>query len=217
MCLKIPYEHIIVDGGSTDDTLEIVKSYSNIKLIKQKERTGMYGAIHLGFSEAKYDYICWINCDDYIIPESYESFIKLTFDDDCSFASSNGFLYFQEKDSYQLVKSTRFLKLFLKKGMFPFSQPSVVFKRLLYFSIGGLDYDNFKICGDLDLFHRMASFPLSRFKYYNLNTTVFLKYGYSLGDLNSEKGFHEIESKGIISKFFLFYKILLKLFRISNI
>ena len=49
--LKLPYEHIIVDGGSTDNTINIVKKYSYIKLINQETNNGMYDAIRKGIQQ----------------------------------------------------------------------------------------------------------------------------------------------------------------------
>ena len=70
--LSIPYEHIIVDGGSDDGTQNIVEGYSNVKLISQTKNNGMYGAIHQGFELAKGDYLSWVNSDDQIIAAGYE-------------------------------------------------------------------------------------------------------------------------------------------------
>ena len=64
------YEHIIVDGGSTDNTLAIIKKYEslyNIKWISEKDN-GMYDAISKGFKMAKGDILCWLNSDDIYMP-----------------------------------------------------------------------------------------------------------------------------------------------------
>jgi glycosyltransferase involved in cell wall biosynthesis len=43
------YEHIIVDGNSTDNTLKIIKKYKNqIKFIKNKNDKGLYHAMNVG-------------------------------------------------------------------------------------------------------------------------------------------------------------------------
>ena len=46
--LSIPFEHIIVDAGSTDGTIDILKKFKHISVVNQKRLTGMYGAIDLG-------------------------------------------------------------------------------------------------------------------------------------------------------------------------
>jgi glycosyltransferase involved in cell wall biosynthesis len=61
-------EYIIMDGGSTDGTLEIVKKYAEqIILITEKDR-GMYNAINKGMNIAKGDIIGYINSDDIYEP-----------------------------------------------------------------------------------------------------------------------------------------------------
>ena len=69
--LKLPYEHIIVDGGSTDNTVGIIRKYNHIKLINQEANNGMYDAIRIGFESSKYDYITYVNCDDQIFANNF--------------------------------------------------------------------------------------------------------------------------------------------------
>ena len=64
------YEHIIIDGVSTDRTLEIIKKYENqynMRWISEPDN-GMYDAITKGFSMANGDIIAWLNSDDTYMP-----------------------------------------------------------------------------------------------------------------------------------------------------
>jgi glycosyltransferase involved in cell wall biosynthesis len=65
-------EHIVVDGGSTDDTLEIVESSSRaarlpVRWISEPDR-GMYAAINKGLRLAKGDILAYLNSDDLYFP-----------------------------------------------------------------------------------------------------------------------------------------------------
>jgi len=57
-------EHIIIDGASTDNTIEVLKKYDDkITWISESDQ-GMYDAINKGFSIAKGDILTYINTDD---------------------------------------------------------------------------------------------------------------------------------------------------------
>jgi glycosyltransferase involved in cell wall biosynthesis len=58
------YEHIIIDGGSTDGTVEILKKYPHLKWISEKDN-GQSAAINKGVKMAKGDILTWINSDDW--------------------------------------------------------------------------------------------------------------------------------------------------------
>ena len=193
MPLGIPYEHIIVDGGSTDESLEIISRYKHIKLLHQKEKTGMYGAIHQGFLEAKGEYITWVNADDRIVPSGFEKMYNIASNKKYDFIYSNGNYLFTNDNHVEFGKGRRFGKFFLKHGMIPAIQPSVIFSKELYNEVGGLNYNNFKICGDLDLFVRMAKNKQAKFKYLPTLSTFFMKRGNSLGDLNNDLYLRELK------------------------
>lgn len=57
------FEHIIVDGGSTDGTLEVLTHYPHLRIISEPDR-GLYDALNKGIQIAKGDIIGWINSDD---------------------------------------------------------------------------------------------------------------------------------------------------------
>lgn len=56
-------EHIVIDGGSTDGTVEVLKSYSHLKWVSEKDN-GQSDAINKGFKLAKGEIIGWLNSDD---------------------------------------------------------------------------------------------------------------------------------------------------------
>ena len=59
-----PYiEHIIVDGGSTDDTLEVLSNYPHLRVVSEPDKN-LYDAINKGIQLAKGDIIGHLNSDD---------------------------------------------------------------------------------------------------------------------------------------------------------
>lgn len=69
------FEFIILDDGSTDSTLEIVRAYaasdSRVRLV-QLEHGGIVVALNRGISEAKADWIARMDCDDIALPNRFE-------------------------------------------------------------------------------------------------------------------------------------------------
>lgn len=62
-------EYIIMDGGSTDETVEIIKKYeSKIDFWVTEKDKGQADAINKGFKKATGDILCWLNSDDYFLP-----------------------------------------------------------------------------------------------------------------------------------------------------
>jgi glycosyltransferase involved in cell wall biosynthesis len=61
-------EYIVMDGGSTDNTFEILKRYeSRLKWYSARDR-GQSDAINKGFALASGDILAWLNSDDYYAP-----------------------------------------------------------------------------------------------------------------------------------------------------
>lgn len=71
-------EHIVVDGGSTDNTIDVVRAYAgkyNLKWISEPDG-GMYDAIDKGFRLASGDVLAYLNTDDLYFPWSVETAVS---------------------------------------------------------------------------------------------------------------------------------------------
>ncbi len=60
-------EHIIMDGGSTDGTLDLLATYSNLNVVSEPDR-GVYDGLNKGISMSKGEIIGQLNTDDYYPP-----------------------------------------------------------------------------------------------------------------------------------------------------
>lgn len=157
------YEYIIVDGGSTDGTLDIIKKYEplfngRMRWYSEPDK-GIYDAFNKGakYSVGKY---CWnVNSDDFLETGALKQiaiFIsQQPHDDGVIIASMNivdsvGRIH---KKSECSKKATDMI--YKNDWMIP--HPSTLVAKSIYEKYGYYD-DRFKICGDMDWFHRI--YPL---------------------------------------------------------
>ena len=69
-------EIIAIDDGSSDRTLEIIKSYGNRVIWHTGENKGANNARNLGFTLAKGEYIQYLDADDYLLPDKIAKQVK---------------------------------------------------------------------------------------------------------------------------------------------
>lgn len=71
-------EYIFVDGGSTDQTMQIVDKYrDSISILIHERDKGQADAINKGFKLANGELVGWINSDDILYPECVEKIVDL--------------------------------------------------------------------------------------------------------------------------------------------
>ena len=68
-------EHIIIDGDSSDKTIDILKKYPHLIYISEKDE-GQSDALNKGFAMATGDIIGWLNSDDYYEPGCFDKIIE---------------------------------------------------------------------------------------------------------------------------------------------
>lgn len=135
-------EYIIIDGGSNDGTVEIIKKYEDMLAFWVSEPDdGMYDALAKGFRHATGDIYAYINADDFYQPYSFSTVNEI-------FSNSKKVYWLTGIASAynykgQIVKTSlprRFKAEFIKKGLyngryFPFVQQESTFwhKKLMQY------------------------------------------------------------------------------------
>lgn len=166
------FDYYIIDGGSTDGTLEILKKYENsVKWISEKD-SGYAEAVNKGFAGVTGDYLMWLPSDDVFVDSKVlgrlaEAAAKTKADviyGDAFFSDVNSKLL----DFYRVqdYAPTALLDWCL------ICQPSTAFRRELFEKCGGLEA-KFKSIADYDLwvrfsdegaqFHRVG-FPVAQYR-----------------------------------------------------
>ncbi len=156
-------EFIVMDGGSSDGSVEIIKKYEDhIDYWISKPDKGQADAIYRGFERATGEIVGWLNSDDFLLPGALEkvaSFFAANPDVDCVVGGcllvDEGGELIREKNhpKYFLGLKQDFRKLlFWETG---FCQPASFWRKDAFFRVGGFDR-NLRFCFDYDLFLSLA-------------------------------------------------------------
>jgi glycosyltransferase involved in cell wall biosynthesis len=154
-------QYILVDGNSTDGSINIIKKFSSrINCFISEKDKGMYDAISKGFSLGKGKYFAWINSDDLYFNNAIEKAISI-----------------MEKNKFEMIIGAPTILNLNKKiiyrhcyhypnwivanslatpcfwGFIP--QESTIFTKELYNKCGGFN-KNLKYAGDFDLWRKFA-------------------------------------------------------------
>jgi glycosyltransferase involved in cell wall biosynthesis len=165
-------QHVIVDGGSTDGTLEIARSFSHVAWLslpgsKQAE------AINVGLRGASGELVAWLNADDQYLPGALD-FVAEQFSGDpaldvvygdCEVIGADGQrLWWERPGPYNFRRM-------LRRGNY-LAQPAVFLRRRVFEEIGYLD-ESLDYGMDYDLWLRLrgrrvkyAPRPLARFRWH---------------------------------------------------
>lgn len=68
-----PLQYIVVDGGSSDDSVEVLHKYSDFLSFESQPDRGQSHAINKGLARAEGDVIAWINSDDHYLPGALQA------------------------------------------------------------------------------------------------------------------------------------------------
>jgi glycosyltransferase len=188
-------EHIIIDGASSDNTLEIIKTKSNhiSKIISEPDK-GIYDALNKGIRIATGDIIGFVHSDDILSSKDILTSILKSFTEEKADGVYGDILLVKRNDLNKIIrywKSNPFNKKQLTYGWMP-PHPTLFLKKEVYEKHGFFNV-NFKISGDYEptninewaneigneLGFKIKIFPFLLFKYAAL-----------IGDLLNSIGIH---------------------------
>ncbi|MBI9051523.1 MAG: glycosyltransferase [Anaerolineaceae bacterium] len=138
-------EYWVIDGGSSDDTVDILKNFGGqIQWISEKDN-GQTDAINKGLRLATGDIIAFINSDDFYLPDTFHTVANIFMDSNCMWLSG-GYEIIDENN--KIIQSfipvyKRFLQLFSSSKLLSvvnyINQPSTFWKRELMNEVGFFD------------------------------------------------------------------------------
>lgn len=169
-------EHIIIDGGSIDGTLEIIARFQSdssrgldssslpsalrseparVTRVVSEPDNGIYDALNKGIIMATGDVIGFLHADDlYADKTVIEKVVKVMSQNNCD-SCYGDLLYIDKNDTNKTIrywKSSPFDSALLKKGWMP-PHPTFFVKRAVYEKFGVFD-TSFKIAADYELMMR---------------------------------------------------------------
>ena len=217
------FEYLIIDGGSTDETIDIVKSYESefsgrLKWVSEKDQ-GIYDAMNKGIKMASGDVVGILNSDDYFTSDDILQTVADAFKCQEIDAIYGDIHFIRDGNPQKCIRyysSRMFTPFWLRFGFMP-AHPSFYCKREVFEKAGlySLDY---KIGADYEMMVRLFKKYGIMSQYINKDFVTMRTGGASNTNVRSrltliEEDVKACRENGIYTnRFFIMLKFLYKIF-----
>lgn len=152
-----PYiEHIIIDGGSKDNTMDIVAQYPHVAIKKSEKDKGIYDAMNKGLQLATGDIIGILNSDDMYATNQVLSKVATRFKTENRPVLYGDLQYVHQNNLNKVVRtwvSGNYTKSSFYYGWMP-PHPTVFFRKWVYEEVG-LFNTSFRVAADYEMMLRV--------------------------------------------------------------
>jgi len=189
-------DYLVMDGGSTDETVALLKGYGDkVRWVSEKDR-GQADAIARGFEQSTGTILGWLNADDVLKPEAVRTAVE-TF-----LANPGAALIYGNADfideSGDMIAPCTVVEPFARQRLIDYGdyiiQPAAFFSRDAYQSVGGLD-TSLHWAMDWDLWIRLAQ--NHEFVYVE---NVLASYRWLGSNKTAIGGFDRLDEVGAVAK-----------------
>lgn len=183
-------EYIVVDGGSTDGTMDIVRSLETdfggrLRYVSEPDG-GIYDAMNKGIRMATGDVVGLLNSDDYFTSDDVVERLAAAFDDhtDAVYGDVHYIRDGHPEECVRYYSSKRFRPLWLRFGFMP-AHPSFYARRSVYDRAGGYKR-NYAIGADYEMMVRLFYGQHLRARYVPMDFVTMRAGGASTKNLRSK-------------------------------
>jgi glycosyltransferase involved in cell wall biosynthesis len=159
-------EYIIIDGGSTDRSVDIIKKYEKyINYWVSEPDEGQVQALNKGFKKATGDIQAWLCSDDLYLPGTF-SMIAKAFMNGVNIIYGDVYAIDTDENIIFDMRQVKYTKLFTEKiimmSFFSVFQPSMFWSKLLFDKVEGLD-ESYRNSFDNDFIIKLFTMPVKAF------------------------------------------------------
>jgi len=180
------YEYIIVDGGSTDGSYEVIRqNLDHVSSWVSEKDKGIYNAMNKGIGMSSGKFFLFLNSGDIL---SSNNILRTVFsqshDEDIIYGN---LIRKKGNKKYRITKYPEKLTLYHFYNQVPSLHHQASFIKSQLFDTLGLYREDFKIAADWEFFFRAIILNNCTIKHINENITIFDSFGISSGGNNSDQ------------------------------